>query len=62
MDKSDLFPDLIADLKTVEVKCWGVFGDENDLDDGIGVPMTKKYEKILLDYWNDLDNEINQES
>ena len=43
MDKSELFPGFIADLNTVEGKCWGVFGDENDLNDGIGVPMNKKY-------------------
>jgi len=41
MEKSEILPDFITDFNNVEGKCWGVFGDENDLNDEIGVPMLK---------------------
>ena len=41
-------------MNNIEGKCWGVFGDENDLNDGIGV--IKNYEKTLVEFCNDYQN------
>ena len=61
MEKSEILPDFITDFNTIDGKCWGVFGDENDLNDDIGVPMVKKYEKTLVDFYHDCDNEIDND-
>jgi hypothetical protein len=61
MEKSEILPDFITDFNNVEGKCWGVFGDENDLNDEIGVPMLKQYEKTLVDFYHDCDNYIDND-
>jgi len=51
-------------LNTVEGLCWGVFGDHNDLDDGIGAAVRDNYEKTLTEFWYDCndDDQMNEKN